>query len=54
MFLEASDNELKFPKQIENPMDPEKVKKFRSLSHKIMKINSVLSGVGEYFPVTFE
>lgn len=54
MFCEASENEIKNPWQITAPLPEEKFRKFTSSAQRLYKLNKVLKGIKEFYPVAFD
>ena len=54
MFMEALEQEIKNPSQIKQPMSDDKIKKFQSISSRVYKLNKILKGINEYYPITFD
>ena len=54
MFCEASEQEIKNPWQIMAPIPEEKLRKFTSSAQRLYKLNRVLKGIKEFYPVAFD
>jgi hypothetical protein len=54
MFHEASDQDIKSPWAIKQPILDDIVKKFKSVASTVYKLSNVIKGMNEYFPVSFD
>ena len=55
MFMEASEPEIKNPSvNIKHPLSDDKLKKFSPVSSRLYKLNQIIKGLNEYYPVAFD